>query len=447
MPAREVNFDGIVGPTHNYAGLSFGNLASTQHEQQASKPREAALQGLAKMKFVHDLGVCQAVLPPQRRPRLDFFKGLGFSGKPSQITEDVYRCNPSLLAAGFSASNMWTANAATVSPSIDCSDGKMHMTPANLVNGLHRSIESTETTQVLRAIFHDEGHFVIHDPLPGCQALSDEGAANHTRLCENYDAPGVETFVYGRSALNQSLACPQKFPARQTLEASRAIARRHLLKPQQLVFMQQTPRAIDGGVFHNDVISVGNQNLLLFHEAAFTDGDLLVSRLQQTIRSEMGWDLQALCLSESELPLPDAVQSYLFNSQLISLDSGAMALVCPSEVQQVDTAFQCTQRILEENNPVEQVHFLDLRQSMNNGGGPACLRLRVVMTEAEMGSIHQSVLFNDALYARLQDWVKDHYREELKPDDLRDPALIEEVDVAFHELSSILELPPGVFRF
>ena len=177
MPAREVNFDGIVGPTHNYAGLSFGNLASTRHEHQVSRPREAALQGLEKMKFVHDLGVCQAVLPPQRRPHLEFFETLGFAGKPSDIIEDVYRCDPSLLAAGFSASNMWTANAATVSPSTDCRDGRLHITPANLVNGLHRSIESNETTQTLRAIFHDESRFVIHEPLPGCQALSDEGAA------------------------------------------------------------------------------------------------------------------------------------------------------------------------------------------------------------------------------------------------------------------------------
>ena len=26
--AYEVNFDGLVGPTHNYAGLSYGNVAS-----------------------------------------------------------------------------------------------------------------------------------------------------------------------------------------------------------------------------------------------------------------------------------------------------------------------------------------------------------------------------------------------------------------------------------
>ena len=447
MPAREVNFDGIVGPTHNYAGLSFGNLASTQHEQQASKPRQAALQGLEKMKFVHDLGVCQAVLPPQRRPHLDFFRAMGFSGSSSRIIDDVYRDSPSLLAAGFSASNMWTANAATVSPSIDCHDGKLHMTPANLVNGLHRSIESADTTQMLRAIFHNEDHFVIHEPLPGCQALSDEGAANHTRLCRAYDEPGIETFVFGRSALDQSLAFPRKFPARQTLEASRAIARSHLLEPQRVALMQQSPHAIDSGVFHNDVISVGNQNLLLFHEAAFTGGESVISELQRTIQAEMGWDLQTICFSETELPLPDAVQSYLFNSQLLTLESGAMALICPSEVQQVETALQCTQRILEEDNSIEQVHFMDLRQSMNNGGGPACLRLRVVMTDEEMASIHQSVLFDDALYARLQDWVKDHYREELVPDDLRDPSLIDEVNMAFRELQAILELPSHVFRW
>ena len=48
--AREFNFDGLVGPSHNYAGLSFGNVASFSNVKSASNPKQAALQGLAKMR-------------------------------------------------------------------------------------------------------------------------------------------------------------------------------------------------------------------------------------------------------------------------------------------------------------------------------------------------------------------------------------------------------------
>ena len=82
---------------------------------------------------------------------------------------------------------------------------------------------------------------------------------------------------------------------------------------------------------------------------------------------------------------------------------------------------------------------------MNNGGGPACLRLRVVLTVEQQQAVHQGVLFSESLYARLKDWVNQHYRDELAPDDLRDPALIDEVSGAFEHLSRILGLPLSVF--
>ncbi len=446
MSVREVNFDGIVGPTHNYAGLSFGNLASTLHEKRVSNPRQAALQGLEKMKFVHELGAPQGVLPPLRRPHIDFLKQLGFRGSVAQIIQRAQEANPRLLAASYSASNMWTANAATVSPSVDCADGRLHLTPANLASGLHRSIETADTLAVLRAIFKDPKMFAVHDPLPCSSAMSDEGAANHTRLCSGYGSPGFEMFVFGRSELDKSCVSPTRFPARQTLEASHAIARVHQLNPQHTVFIQQNPAAIDAGVFHNDVVSVGNGNFLMYHETAFLGGDLAVTDLCQSIRDAQGWELYTMGFSEQDLPLGEAVSSYLFNSQLITRASGEMTLVCPLEVKHVVNAFRGTQRILEANNPVNAVEFLDLRQSMDNGGGPACLRLRVVMTEQELASVHQSVLFNDSLYARLRDWVNRNYRDELSPDDLFDPDLVDEVDTAFDELQEILELPPSVFR-
>ena len=446
MAVREVNFDGIVGPTHNYAGLSFGNLASTLHEKKVSSPRRAALQGLEKMKFVSELGVPQGVLPPLRRPHIGFLKQLGFRGSVAEIIQFVGETDPRLLAASYSSSNMWTANAATVSPSSDCADGRLHLTPANLASGLHRSIETSDTLAVLRAIFHDSTKFAVHDPLPCNFAMSDEGAANHTRLCDGYGSPGIEVFVFGRSELDKSCPAPVRFPARQTLEASRAIARVHQLKPQSTFFIQQNPAAIDAGVFHNDVVSVGNGNFLMYHETAFLGGELAVADLCQSIGRLQGWELSSMGFSEQDLPLKEAVSSYLFNSQLISRESGDMTLVCPLEVKQVQNAFRCTQRILDADNPVTAVEFLDLRQSMNNGGGPACLRLRVVMTEEELASVHPGVLFSDTLYARLRDWVNRNYRDELSPDDLHDPVLVGEVDTAFNELQAILELPPSVFR-
>ncbi|WP_417895004.1 N-succinylarginine dihydrolase, partial [Bacillus inaquosorum] len=90
-----------------------------------------------------------------------------------------------------------------------------------------------------------------------------------TRLCRAYGEAGVELFVYGRSAFDVSQPAPKRYPARQTLEASQAIARLHGLGDESAVFIQQNPDVIDQGVFHNDVIAVGNQNVLFFHQQAF----------------------------------------------------------------------------------------------------------------------------------------------------------------------------------
>ncbi|MGI9518231.1 MAG: N-succinylarginine dihydrolase [Pirellulaceae bacterium] len=447
MSAYEVNFDGIVGPTHNYAGLSFGNIASTSHMNRSSSPRQAALQGLEKMRFVHSLGIPQAVLPPLRRPRLELLRDLGYSGSDTEVVDAAWKSQRSLVAACFSASNMWTANAATVSPSPDCGDNRLHLTPANLQSGLHRSIEADETTRMLRAVFPDADRFVVHEPLPANTATSDEGAANHTRLCVDYADFGVEVFVFGRSAFDQTRPVPIKFPARQTLEASEAIARRHRLDARSTLMIQQLPAAIDAGVFHNDVISVGNRNYFLYHEQAFVDTQAAVSSIRAVFVQNCGDSLFTTCITNAELSMIDAVKSYLFNSQLLSRPDGGMTLLCPVEVRELASAKSCTDRILQEDNPVDSVEFLDLRQSMYNGGGPACLRLRIVLTDDALESLNPGVRFTATLYEKLKDWVNDHYRNELAPDDLCDPQLIHEVDAAFVELATILQLPLSVFRF
>ena len=440
---HEINFDGLVGPTHNFAGLSFGNVASSSNRNRASSPRSAALQGLKKMQFVAGLGVQQAVLPPLHRPDLKFLHHLGFRGTPRQMLESAWKANPVWVACCYSASNMWTANAATVSPSPDTSDSRLHLTPANLSSTLHRSIEPKSTFRVLSAIFNGK-HFEVHPPLESCDALSDEGAANHTRLGPSHQGKCFEMFVYGREALNKSALTPSKFPARQTLESCQAIARRHGLDSNFCFYFQQTPTAIDAGVFHNDVISVGNENVLLVHELAFVNQALGLSDLKRRFESEFEQELFVVEFSDAEVPLKDAVQSYLFNSQLVSRPDGGMTLVCPLEAQENPNSFAATERLIAEPNPVDSVEFLELRQSMNNGGGPACLRLRVAMSEAEQATLHQGVLFNESLSEKLTNWIETHYRDELSPADLADPQLMDETASATESLMQILELPGDV---
>ena len=441
MTTKEFNFDGLVGPTHNYAGLSHGNVASTTHGKSVSSPRAAALQGLQKMKFVRDLGVPQCVLPPLPRPRLSLLREIGFGGTDEQLIEKAWQADPVLVAACFSASNMWTANAATVSPSTDSNDNRLHLTPANLASNLHRSIEPWQTNSVLDAIFSDSDLFQIHSPLPANMAFTDEGAANHTRLCSSFSDGGLELFVHGCEAINRQSPRPAKYPARQTLEANQAIARRHQLDPSRVAFIQQNPDAIDAGVFHNDVISVGHQNVLLCHELAFVDQEEVVDLLRSKFEQLFSAELHVVMIKSDELPIADVVASYLFNSQVITRADGGMSLICPADCESNERARACTDRIVQGSNPISDVHFLDLRQSMNNGGGPACLRLRVVMDERQQQGMLQSVRLTDQLYDRLVAWVEKHYREELSPDDLRDPKLIDETRAANAGLGEILSLP------
>lgn len=440
MTTREFNFDGMVGPTHNYAGLSFGNVASQEHQNLPSSPRQAALQGLDKMKLVADLGIEQCVLPPLLRPDLNFLRQIGFSGTDAQLIDQAHRRNPLLLAAAYSASNMWTANAATVTPSADSDDSRLHLTPANLSSNLHRSIEVASTTRVLKFVFADS-RFAVHDPLLGTRAMADEGAANHTRIVDQHGNPGLELFIYGSQWLNRKSRRPKKYPARQTLESAKAIARVHGLTDQATMFIQQNPEAIDAGVFHNDVISVGNENVLLCHEKAFVRQPQELDRLEQLFQQRYGQPVQIIEFKQSEINLETAVSSYLFNSQLLTRPNGQMTFLCPDDVKNHPSSLACTQRLIQSDTPIDEVVFLNLRQSMNNGGGPACLRLRIVMNDEEQMAFHQGCRLTDPLYEKLRNWVNDRYRDTLSVDDLRDPKLILETRETIEQLCSILDLP------
>lgn len=440
--AFEVNFDGLVGPTHNYAGLSFGNIASLTHRALTSNPKEAALQGLKKMKFMADAGMKQALLPPQARPDLITLRKLGFSGKDAEIIAQAAKHAPELLAACTSGSSMWTANSATVAPSADTVDGKVHFTAANLTHKLHRSIEHPTTSALLKVIFKDEKYFTHHEALPSGSAFGDEGAANHTRFCEDYGKKGVQLFVYGRTALKPSPHPePQKFPARQTLEASQAIARLHGLDPKQVVFAQQNAKAIDAGAFHNDVVSVGNQNIFLYHEEAFLEPKVLVGELREKFKRVSQQELKAIQVSSRDVELNDAVKSYLFNSQLITLPDGNQNLIAPQECKEIASVRAYLEsKLVGSKSPIQGIQYFDLRQSMQNGGGPACLRLRVVLTEAELKHTHPEVFMNESLFTKLTAWVEKYYRDQIKPHDLADPQLRVECEAALDELTQVLGL-------
>lgn len=438
MTAFEMNLDGLVGPTHNYAGLSYGNIASLSNEQSASNPKEAAKQGLRKMKGLADRGLRQGILLPHERPAIWALRNLGFSGSDAQVLEKVARHHPEILSAVSSASCMWTANAATVSPSADTSDGKVHFTAANLNAKFHRSIEHPTTTRMLQSIFAAEQYFAHHEALAPVSFFGDEGAANHTRFCGDYDAPGVELFVYGQAAFDNAAPKPNKFPARQTLEASQAIARLHGLSDRHAVFAQQKPETIDAGVFHNDVIAVGNRNVLFYHDQAFANTQAVLEELQHKLGDV---ELIAICVSSAEVSLEDAVRSYLFNSQLLSIDDETMTLVVPGECREIAAVSDYLDRLVADaHNPIDAVEVFDLKQSMQNGGGPACLRLRVALNETEYQAMNSGVILTDRLFNDLNVWVDRHYRDRLTQADLADPQLLLESRTALDELTQITGL-------
>ncbi|WP_346795521.1 N-succinylarginine dihydrolase [Halomonas sp. Bachu 37] len=437
---REVNFDGLVGPTHNYSGLAVGNVASMSHGGLVSNPKEGALQGLEKMKSLMDAGYAQGVLPPQQRPDVSALRDLGFSGSNREVLSRAAADAPQLLRAVCSASSMWTANAGTVTPSQDAPDRRVHFTPANLQSSFHRFLEPQTTGRVLQAIFRDERHFAHHPVLPATPAFSDEGAANHTRLCGEYGEPGVHLFVYGRQAFGDVRSGerePKRYPARQTLEASQAVARQHGLSDAQTVFAQQHPDAIDAGVFHNDVIAVGNGPVLLYHEMAFLDE----ARTLDELRDKMTTPLIPVRVPQEAVIMEDAVASYLFNSQLLSNPDGTMTLVVPGECQENEAVWRTIQdHLLAGNNPIGEVIVKDVKQSMRNGGGPACLRLRVVLSEAERAALSGRVLLTNELFEDLTAWVNRHYRDRLAPEDLADPELAAESLAALDELTQLLKI-------
>ncbi len=413
MTIREINFDGIVGPSHNYAGLSLGNLASANNAGAVSHPRAAALQGLDKMRTNVRLGLTQGIFLPQWRPDATWLAALGTT---------VSEAEPHLRAAAMSASSMWAANAATVSPASDTADRLTHLTVANLVTMPHRSHEWPQTLAQLRLAFSARDAFVVHGPVPA--PFGDEGAANHMRLCDSHEGAGVEVFVYGQSG--------GPFPARQHVEASKAIARTHGLNPARTLFVQQSAEAITAGAFHNDVVAVANERVLFAHEQAFADKDDFYAALRKALPSVEIVEVPATAVS-----LADAIRSYLFNAQLVTLPDGVMALVLPSEAQAVPAVWQWLEEMIAGNGPIRRLVPVDVRQSMANGGGPACLRLRVV---ADPADVDPRFLVDEAKLDGIAGIVAAYWPEDIAPDDLHDTRLIARIEQSWLTLVDHLGL-------
>lgn len=411
MTVVEINFDGIVGPSHNYAGLSLGNLAATANAGAASYPRAAALQGLEKMRANRALGLAQGFLLPLPRPKTAFLEALGHPD------------DPALRAAAWSASAMWTANAATVSPAPDTADGRCHLTPANLATMPHRSLEWPDTARQLRLAFADSRHFAHHDAVPAC--FGDEGAANHMRMTASHDAPGIEIFVFGRSG--------GAFPARQHEQASRAVARLHGLAPDRVLFAEQNPAAIAAGAFHNDVVAVANERALFAHEEAFADPDVLYAQIRERLP-----ETEIVIVPTSAVSLAEAVKSYLFNAQLVTLPGSAgMALVVPQEAWDSPAVHRWLEALLAGNGPIRRVIPVDVRQSMANGGGPACLRLRVV---ADPGTVDPRFLLGERNADAIAAIVARHWPEQIDPGEIGSRSLAEAVTSARAALLQALDL-------
>ncbi len=413
MPLREINFDGIIGPSHNYAGLSFGNLASSRNALQVSQPRAAALQGLDKMRANLALGLAQGIFVPHPRPNREWLAALG---------TDLESADAKLAANAMSASAMWAANAATVSPAPDTADGRCHLTVANLRTMAHRSHEHPTTLAQLRLAFVDQSAFAVHAAVP--PAFGDEGAANHMRLTAEHGQPGIEIFVYGVSG--------GAFPARQHIEASKAIARLHRLNPERTLFAEQSEAAIAAGAFHNDVVAVANERVLFAHEQAFADRNILFDECRRRMP-----DFELVEVAAAEVPLADAISSYLFNAQLVTLPGGETTLVVPTEARETASVWSWLQRHLAGNGAIRRVEVVDVRQSMANGGGPACLRLRVV---ADPATVDPRFIVDDAKLDRIYEVVRRIWPVEIASSELQEDALVRDIASARAALLETLEL-------
>jgi succinylarginine dihydrolase len=250
------------------------------------------------------------------------------------------------------------------------------------------------------------------------------------RLCESHGAPGIEVFVYGETG--------GPFPARQRREASEAVARAHRLDPARTLFAQQSVAAIAAGAFHNDVVAVANERVLFAHELAFEDKAGFYAELS----AKAPW-VEIVEVPASAVSLANAISSYLFNAQLVTLPDSTMALIVPGEARDTPAVWAYLTELVAGNGPIRRIECVDVRQSMRNGGGPACLRLRVVCDPAW---VDPRFLVDEAKLDRLAAVIEAYWPEQIAIAEIGSPALIERIRNARTALLEELEIVELIYR-
>lgn len=451
--AHEVNFDGLIGPTYNHAVLTPGNFSSLANRGRPGNPKTAALEGLAKAETIAGLGVPQALLPPHVRPNLRALHRLGLVNDPGLLTADdmpaLAAClakaaviAPDLVAACFASSSCWCANAATVSPSSDTDDEKVHFTPANMTTVLARSFEAEENAGILKQVFNNDSFFSHHAPLPATSALGDEGDANHMRFSVSHGAPGMNVFIYGREGQTDCDSEHRSSP-RQTKLAAESVSRLHGLDAARVLFVKQNATAIAAGAFHCDVIAGAHRDILFCHEHAFADQSRAICEMADLFHEIAGNELKVLEVRDADVTLDDALGSYLFNSQIVTDGNGKVTLVSPRECWLVPRVRRFLERLFRDGaGPFDRLELVNTRGSMRSGGGPACLRLRTVLKDKERNAVAAGVFLTEELAGELRQLISADYPEQVTAAMFSDAAFLRSCFAVTSRLYRLLGLLP-----
>jgi len=406
MSDLQLNISELPGPTFMYSGLSADNVASLNNKHLAANPLKFALLSLQRMRLLLEEGVHQVIFPPHRRPDLQALGYCGFTGDMGHMIGSADKFSRGYLESLLAASSVWTANAATVTPSADSEDGKVHITTANLNSHFHRSIEASQTHAKLARVFADDNFFALHQALPSHNRFSDEGAANHMRFHVEGENRGLNVFVYGNDPDN-----PGYMQGRQSLWASKAICQLHALSSTQVWLQKQSKEAISRGIFHNDIISMNSHDLLVFHQQAYENHESLIEKL-----TALG--ICCVEIKAEEFSLEHALKTYFFNSEFIKGKDGSQVLVMSEKCQHDAKVHAQLERIQTAYNKEIKTIYVDLDDSLKNGGGPACLRLRVQLNQEQFSAIPSKFLLTQNKLNALQEVVTRFYRESLSYEDV-----------------------------
>ncbi|SEI00219.1 succinylarginine dihydrolase [Rheinheimera pacifica] len=426
MSDLQLNISELPGPTFMYSGLSKDNVASVQNKHLVANPLKFAQLSLQRMRLLLDEGVPQVIFPPHRRPDMQALEVCGFTGDMSHMISSADKFSNGYLESLLAASSVWTANAATVTPSADSEDGKVHITTANLNSHYHRSIEASQTHAKLARLFSDDKFFCLHQALPGHSRFSDEGAANHMRFHVEAENRGLNVFVYSNDPDN-----PEFVQGRQTLWASKAICQLHALPDSKVLLQKQSKEAISRGIFHNDIISMNSHDLLVFHQQAYEDHESLIEKLMA----------QGICCVEikaEEFSLEHALKTYFFNSEFISGKDGGLVLVMSKSCQHDAKVQVQLDRIQTAYSKEIKTMYVDLDDSLRNGGGPACLRLRVQLNQEQFSAIPSQFLLTQNKLEALQEVVTRFYRESLSYEDVLTEIFQRNLQPVYTKLEQIL---------